>query len=113
MPGPRPQNNCDSTIAQLATLTTGLLLTLEPWDYTRATSSTSLPLRFQTGILLTNWYKGSFSPSIYIGGAITLPLFRGTSQLDTDLALGMGWEIDLRGGYPHFGQRNHLLIPSA
>lgn len=100
----------DSTSAQLATLTTGALLTVEPWDYTRATNMYAVPMRFQAGLLMSNWYKGVFHPSTYLGYAITLPVFRGTSQLDSDLALGFGWEVDLRSGYDHFGHRNHFLI---
>ncbi len=100
----------DSTHAQLATLTTGALLTFEPWDYTRATNMYAVPMRFQTGLLMSNWYKGVFHPSVYLGYAITLPVFRGTSQLDSDLALGFGWEIDLRGGYERFEHRSHFLI---
>lgn len=100
----------DSTSAQLATLTTGALLTFEPWDYTRATNMYAVPMRWQAGLLMSNWYKGVFHPSTYVGYAITLPVFRGTSQLDSDLALGFGWEVDLRSGYEHFGHRNHFLI---
>lgn len=100
----------DSTIAQLATLTTGLLVTAEPWDYTRGTNRYALPWRVQGGLLLSNWTKGVFHPSTYVGAAITLPVFRGTSQLDTDLALGLGWEVDLRPGFDSFGPRNHLLL---
>ena len=100
----------DSTMVQLATLTTGALLTFEPWDYTRGTNMYAVPMRFQTGMLMSNWYKGVFHPSAYLGYAITLPVFRGTSQLDSDLALGFGWEVDLRSGYDHFGHRNHFLV---
>lgn len=100
----------DSTIAQLATLTTGLLITFEPWDYTRGTNMFAVPWRVQTGMLMSNWTKGVFHPSTYLGAAITLPVFRGTNQLDTDLALGLGWEVDLRPGYDSFGARNHVLL---
>lgn len=104
------QKTSDSTIAQISTLTTGLLLTAEPWDYARGTTMFVLPFRFQAGMLLSNWYKGVFHPSTFLGGSITLPLFRGTKQTDTDLALGAGWEVDLRSGYQDFGSRNHLLV---
>ena len=100
----------DSTLVQLAALTTGALLTFEPWDYTRGTNMYAVPMRFQTGLLMSNWYKGEFHPSSYLGYAITLPVFRGTSQLDTDLALGFGWEVDLRSGYDGFEQRSHFLV---
>lgn len=100
----------DPTAVQISTLTTGLLLTVEPWDYTRGVNMLAVPMRFQLGMLMSNWYKAEFQPSTYLGGAITLPLFRGTTQLDTDLALGVGWEVDLRSGYDSFAERNHLLV---
>lgn len=104
------QASSDSSIAQLTTLTTGLLLSGEPWDYTRGTNMFAIPFRVQAGLLVSNWYKGVFHPSTFLGGSITLPLWKGADQLDTDLALGIGWEVDLRRGYESFGPRNHLLV---
>jgi hypothetical protein len=100
----------ESSIAQLSTLTTGLLITGEPWDYTRGANMFSIPFRLQAGLLFSNWVAGRFHPSTFLGGAITLPLWHGANQLDTDLALGIGWEVDLRRGYESFGPRNHLLV---
>ncbi len=104
------KSSSDTSAAQFTSLTTGLLLTVEPWDYRRSTNMFAIPFRFQGGLLMSNWYKGVFHPSTYLGGAVTLPLLRGTKQLDIDLALGLGWEVDLRNGYDSFGQRNHLLL---
>ncbi len=95
---------------QLTSLTTGLLLSFEPWDYVQGKNMYGVPFRGQIGALFSNWYKGQFQPSLYAGIAITLPVFRGVSQLDTDVALGFGWEVDLRRGYDTFGQRNHFLV---
>jgi hypothetical protein len=104
------KSSSDTNIAQISALTTGLLLSVEPWDYTHGVNWFGVPIRAQGGLLMSNWYKGVFHPSTYLGGAFILPVFRGPSQLDVDLALGIGWEVDLRSGYGTFAERNHLLV---
>lgn len=104
------QSTRDSTRVQLSTLTTGLLLTFEPWDYTRGVNMLAVPMRLQAGMLVSNWYKAAFEPSLYVGGGVTLPVIKGTSQTDIDLVLGFGAECDLRNGYERPGERFRGLV---
>jgi len=112
-------SSADSNIAQITTLNTGLLLAIEPWNYITNRNMFALPFRFLFGGMVHRWQQGKFEPSMFTGGALALPLFKGLDANDRvsfDLTLSAGWELSLirsasaASWKDDFRSRNHFVI---
>ncbi len=110
-------SSADSNIAQITTLNTGLLLAIEPWNYITNRNMFALPFRFLFGGMVHRWQQGKFEPSMFTGGALALPLFKGLDANDRvsfDLTLSAGWELSLirsaSAATDDFRGRNHFVI---
>ena len=112
-------SSADSNIAQITTLNTGLLLAIEPWNYITNRNMFALPFRFLFGGMVHRWQQGKFEPSMFTGGALALPLFKGLDANDRvsfDLTLSAGWELSLirsasaASWRDDFRSRNHFVI---
>lgn len=112
-------SSADSNIAQITTLNTGLLLAIEPWNYITNRNMFALPFRFLFGGMVHRWQQGKFEPSMFTGGALALPLFKGLDANDRvsfDLTLSAGWELSLirsasaTSWKDDFRGRNHFVI---
>lgn len=103
------QNSSQNTVAQMRNFDIGLLASIEPWDYGRRQNALPVPLRFSSGFLVNNWTRAPIGVSWLLGGSVNLPLIEGTNQLDTSLALGLYWEVDLRQTNP-FKTGSHVLL---
>src|SRR6185369_11382051 len=104
----------DNTAVQLAGVRAGILAVLEPWNYDTRQTPSWIPGRFQTGFNLYDLGTGKFVPSYLPGGSITLPVLPidGTPNarnLNSSLALGAFWEVDLERQHP-FVDGNHFLL---
>lgn len=92
------RSSSDNTLVQPIFIKTGLLLALEPWDYRFGRNLSPLPFRIATGIHLVGvgTTSSGFLPSFIAGGYFTLPLIESVSQVNTSLAIGVLYELDLR-----------------
>jgi hypothetical protein len=99
------RSSSDNTGIQIATLRSGVLLTVEPWDYNKGANFFAVPLRFQIGMHLIDLGKGSFTPSFLVGASAAIPLVESQSKFtQTSVGIGLFYENDLRD------QSSHALL---
>jgi hypothetical protein len=107
------KSTSDSEVIQLVNPRTGLLLTVEPWDYDKANHPWPVPLRLQTGFHMFQIAQGKPAFSYLLGVSGALPLFDAKStQAQTTASLGLFYELDLReiNSDFNFGRQGHFLI---
>ncbi len=104
-------NSSQSPNVDVTTLDTGLLLAMEIWNYNVAANASAIPVYFASGMLFSTIENGKnvVRPNFVLGGGLSLPLLQGTQQLDTSLALGLYWSVDLRRAEP-FRTGNHFMV---
>ncbi len=86
----------------MATLRSGVLLTIEPWDYNRGANFFAIPLRLQVGMHLADLAQATFTPSVLVGISAAMPLLESQSKFtQTSVGIGLFYENDLRDRTSH------------
>lgn len=104
----------DFTSVQLAGVKAGVMGVLEPWNYDTRQNRGAIPWRLMSGFNLYDLGSGQFDPAYLLGVSVTLPILPidGTPNarnLNSALALGAFWEVDLERKHP-LADGNHFLL---
>ena len=98
----------DSRYYEVSTLRTGVMVGLEPWDYTLRKSLFPVPFRVLAGFQFVSidGRAARFDPRFEVAFKVTLPLIDSDkklgSQFGTSVTLGPAFNIDLADGHPYF-----------
>lgn len=90
----------DSPLYQSTTLTAGVAVALEPWNYALGRNGSRIPFRVSGGMNFIALSDKVFAPSLVVGAAFVLPVIEGPTAVSSAVSLGAYYENDLREQHP-------------
>lgn len=105
------ESSSQSRYLGVSSFSTGAMFVVEPWNYNIGKNLiAALPIYFASGFLFSLvGSEGVGRPQFLMGGGISFPLVQGSSHLDTSIAIGFHYGMDLGQRHPA-AEGSHFLI---